>query len=206
MARGVRANYEALLLIRDYSDKYDAKIDGQINDRMTAFLRFSQRKDVQFYQPSFPGPSGGDGNGFIHSIDQNASLGYTWVVNASSIFEARLGWTRINAGKQPALLGGPSLEASLYGIQGLPTTSNLTGGFNSQSISGFTALGRQTSNPQFQNPQSWDPKLNYSKNLGRHSIKTGYEYLNIHTEILDVNPLYGQDVYAGQFSKLRRCA
>jgi hypothetical protein len=29
----------------------------------------------------------------------------------------------------------------------------------------------------------------------------GYEYLNIHTEILDVNPLYGQDVYAGQFSK-----
>ncbi|HEY3738276.1 MAG TPA: TonB-dependent receptor [Bryobacteraceae bacterium] len=193
-------NYEALLLIRDYSDKYDAKIDGQINDKMNAFLRFSQRKDVQFYQPSFPGPSGGDGNGYIHSLDQNASLGYTWIVSASSIFEARLGWTRINAGKVPALLGGPSLEA-LYGIEGLPTTSNLTGGFNSQSISGFTALGRQTSNPQFQNPQSWDPKLNYSKNIGRHSIKTGYEYLNIHTEILDVNPLYGQDVYAGQFSK-----
>ena len=41
-------NYEALLLIRDYSDKYDAKIDGQINDRMNAFLRFSQRKDVQY--------------------------------------------------------------------------------------------------------------------------------------------------------------
>jgi hypothetical protein len=193
-------NYEALLLIRDYSDKYDAKIDGQINDHMNAFLRFSQRKDVQFYQPTFPGPSGGDGNGFIHSIDQNASIGYTWAVTASSIFEARLGWTRINAGKQPALLGGPSLE-SLFGIQGLPTTSNLTGGFNSQSISGFTALGRQTSNPQFQNPQSWDPKLNYSKTIGRHSIKTGYEYLNVHTEILDVNPLYGQDVYAGQFSK-----
>ena len=26
---------EALLLIRDYSDKYDAKIDGQINDKMS---------------------------------------------------------------------------------------------------------------------------------------------------------------------------
>jgi hypothetical protein len=193
-------NYEALLLIRDYSDKFDAKIDGQINDRMTAFLRFSQRKDIQFYQPSFPGPSGGDGNGFIHSIDQNASAGYTWTVTSSSMFEARLGWTHIVAGKQPALLGGPSL-LSLYGIQGLPTTPNLTGGFNTQSPSGFTALGRQTSNPQFQNPTSWDPKLNYSKTLGRHSIKAGYEYLNIHTEVLDVNPLYGQDVYAGQFSK-----
>jgi hypothetical protein len=193
-------NYEALLLIRDYSDKYDAKIDGQINDRMSAFLRWSQRKDVQFYQPSFPGPSGGDGNGYIHSIDQNASLGYTWTVTPTSILEARLGWTHVIAGKQPALLGGPSLE-SLFGIEGLPTTPNLTGGFNSQSISGFTALGRQTSNPQFQNPTSWDPKLNYSKTMGRHSIKAGYEYLHIDTEILDVNPLYGQDVYAGQFSK-----
>jgi hypothetical protein len=193
-------NYEALLLIRDYSDKYDAKIDGQINDRMTAFLRWSQRKDIQFYQPSFAGPAGGDGNGFIHSIDQNASAGYTWIVSSSSIFEARLGWSHIVAGKEPPLVGGPSLQ-SLFGIQGLPTTPNLTGGFNTQSITGFTALGRQTSNPQFQNPVSWDPKLNFSKNLGRHSIKTGWEYLNIHTEILDVNPLYGQDVYSGQFSK-----
>ncbi len=193
-------NYEALLLIRDYSDKYDAKIDGKINDRMSAFARWSQRKDIQFYQPSFPGPSGGDGNGYIHSIDQNLSVGYTWTPTASSLIEARLGWTRILAGKQPALLGGASLE-SLYGIKGLPTTAGLTGGFNTQSISGFTALGRQTSNPQFQNPTSWDPKVNYSKTLGRHSLKAGFEYLKIGTEILDVNPLYGQNVYSGQFSK-----
>jgi len=198
-------NYEALLLIRDYSDKFDAKIDGQINNRMTAFLRFSQRKDLQYYQPSYAGPSGGDGNGYIHSIDQNAAAGYNWTISPSSILEARIGWTHVLAGKQPALLGGPSL-ASLYGIQGLPTTPNLTGGFNTQSVSGFTAMGRQTSNPQFQNPTSWDPKINFSKNLSKHSLKAGWEYLNIHTEILDVNPLYGQDVYAGQFSKPTSCA
>jgi len=193
-------NYEALLLIRDYSDKYDVKIDGQINDRMTAFLRWSQRKDIQFYQSSYAGPAGGDGNGFIHSIDQNASAGYTWTVSSTSILEARLGWSHIVAGKEPPLVGGPSLQ-SMFGIQGLPTTPDLTGGFNTQSISGYTALGRQTSNPQFQNPTSWDPKINFSKNLGRHSMKMGWEYLHIDTEILDVNPLYGQDVYSGQFSK-----
>ncbi len=193
-------NYGALLLVRDYSDKFDAKIDGQISDRMSAFARFSQRKDNQFYQPSFAGPSGGDGNGYIHVLDQNASVGYTWTVTSSSILEARMGFTRVLAGKQPALLGGPSLQ-SLFGIQGLPTTPGLTGGFNTQTVSGFTALGRQTSNPQFQNPTSWDPKINFTKNIGRHSLKMGYEYLRIHTEILDVNPLYGQNVYAGQFSK-----
>ncbi len=48
-------NYEALLLVRDYSDKYDAKLDYQISDKMTSFLRFSQRKDLQYYQPDIPG-------------------------------------------------------------------------------------------------------------------------------------------------------
>ena len=43
--------------------------------------------------------------------------------------------------------------------------------------------------------------MNFSKQLGRHSLKTGYELTIIRTEVLDVNPLYGQDTYTGQFSK-----
>jgi hypothetical protein len=195
------SNDEALLLIHDYGDKFDAKMDGQINDKMSVFVRFSQRKDLQYFAPDLTGPSGGDGNGYIHVVDQNASIGYTWVVNASSILEARFGFTHVLAGKEPPYLGGPSLE-SLFGFQGLPTSPNLTGGLNSQTISGFaTSLGRQTSNPQFQNPTSFDPKLNFSKVVGRHSLKMGYELSIIRTEVLDVNPLYGQDTYNGQFSK-----
>jgi hypothetical protein len=197
---GRASNYAALLLVRDYSDKYDAKLDGQINDHMSAFLRFSQRKDLDYYQPDISGPSGGDGNGYIHTIDQNASIGYTWVTSPSSVFEARFGFDHVLAGKEPPYLGGPSMEA-LYGIPGLPTSPDLTGGLNSQNISGFSQLGRQTSNPQFQNPTSYDPKINYSWIKGRHSLKVGYEFLNVHTEILDVNPLYGEDQYTGQFSK-----
>jgi hypothetical protein len=193
-------NYQTLLLFRDYSDKYDAKIDGQINDRMTSFLRWSQRKDIYFQQSSIPGFAGGDGNGFIHAIQQNASFGYTWSVNSSSIVEARLGFTHVLAGKTPPNIGGPSLQ-DLFGIQGLPTSPNIAGGLNTQTVSGFTAFGRQTSNPQFQNPTSWDPKVNYSKIIGRHSLKVGYEFLLVHTEVLDTNPLYGQDTYNGQFSK-----
>ena len=36
---------------------------------------------------------------------------------------------------------------------------------------------------------------------GRHSIKFGYEFLAIRTEVLDINPLYGQDTFTGGFSK-----
>ena len=194
-------NDEALLLIRDYGDKYDAKIDGQINDRMTAFLRWSQRKDLQYYAPDLTGPSGGDGNGHIHIVDQNASFGYTWTITPTSLFEARLGFSHLLGGKTPPYVGGPSMNSLYGGFQGLPTTPNLTGGLDTQTITGLTAMGRQTSNPQFQNPTSWDPKLNYSKQWNRHSFKMGYEYLQIHTEILDTNPLYGQDTYNGAFSK-----
>jgi len=194
-------NDEALLLIRDYGDKFDAKLDGQINDRMSAFLRYSQRKDVQYYAPDLTGPSGGDGNGYIHVVDQNASLGYTWTVTPTSVFQARLGFSHLLGGKAPPYVGGPSMTALYGGFQGLPTTPNLTGGLDTQTITGLTALGRQTSNPQFQNPTSWDPELSYSKTVGRHSLKAGYQFLLVHTEILDTNPIYGQDTYAGAFSK-----
>jgi hypothetical protein len=193
-------DFQALLGIKDYSDKFDVKVDGQINNRMTAFARFSQRKDLPYYQPDIPGPSGGNGNGHIHSIDQNISVGYTWSLTSSSLLEARFGLSRIIAGKNPPYLGGASMLA-LYGIPGLPTTPNLAGGLNSQNISGFSLLGRQATNPQFQNPTSWDPKFNYSLTRGRHSFKMGYELQIIHTEVLDINPLYGQDLYAGSFSK-----
>jgi len=193
-------DFQALLGIRDFSDKFDAKIDGQINNRMSAFARFSQRKDLPNYQTDIPGPSGGNGNGRIHVIDQNLSVGYTWTVTGSSVLSARFGFSRILAGKQPPFLGTASLQ-DIYGIPGLPTTPNIAGGLNSQSISGFSLLGRQATNPQFQNPTSWNPKVNYSWIKGKHSIKFGYEYLNVHTEVLDINPLYGQDTYAGSFSK-----
>ena len=91
--------------MRDYSDKYDAKLDYQINDKMTSFLRFSQRKDIQYFGPSDPGPSGGDGNGFIHSIQQQAAAGYTWTVTPSSLFEARFGFDHVLGGKAPPYLG-----------------------------------------------------------------------------------------------------
>lgn len=193
-------NYDALLLVRDYSDKYDAKLDYQISDRMSSFVRFSQRKDIQFYQPDIPGPSGGNGNGFIHAIQQQAAIGYTWTVTPSQLLDARFGFTHVLGGKVPPYLGGPSMQ-DLYGIPGLPTTPSLTGGLNTQAVSGFSQFGRQGTNPQFQNPTSFNPKVSYSWVKGGHSLKAGYEFVAVRTEVLDVNPLYGADTYAGQFSK-----
>jgi hypothetical protein len=199
----VRSNnlQQTVMNPRDYADKYDAKIDGQINPTMTAFLRFSQRKDNQYYQPTVPGPSGGDGNGYVRVLAQAAVLGYTWTTTRSSLLEFRFGFTHIVAGKQPPFLGGASME-SLYGVTGLPTFPQLTGGLNTQNIGGFSSvIGRQATNPQFQNPTVFDPKINYSWIKGRHALKVGAEMQIVHTQVMDINPVYGLLGYSGQFSK-----
>jgi len=192
-------NLQETIPVRDYSDKYDAKLDYDINAKMTAFLRFSQKKDIQYFGPADPGTSGGDGNGFIHSIQQQAAAGYTWTVTPTSLFEVRFGFDHALGGKVPPYLGGPDIAAQ-YGIQGLP--ASLAGGFPTQVIGSFQnpTVGRTSTNPQFQNPTSFSPKLNYSMVKGRHSIKVGYEFLAIRTEVLDVNPLYGQLTYSGAYS------
>jgi hypothetical protein len=196
-------NYTQLMLNpRDYADKYDAKIDDQINDKMTLFLRFSQRKDNQFYSPYIQGPSGGSGNGYVRTLSQAAALGYTWTVTPASLIEFRMSFTHMRAGKAPPFLGGASM-ADLYNIPGLPTFPDLTGGLNTQNITGFTTgiIGRQATNPQFQHPTTWNPKINYTWMKGRHALKMGGEMHTIHTEVMDINPVYGLLGYAGSFSK-----
>jgi hypothetical protein len=200
----VRANnYQQLMLNpRDYADKYDAKIDEQLNPKMTLFVRFSQRKDNQFYSPYVSGPSGGSGNGYVRSLSQAAALGYTWTVTASQLLEFRMSFTHMLAGKEPPFLGGASMQ-DLYGIPGLPTFPDLTGGLNTQNITGFGTgiIGRQATNPQFQNPTTWNPKVNYAWMKGRHALKMGGEIHLIHTQVMDINPVYGLLGYAGSFSK-----
>ncbi len=165
-------NLEDLLLIRDYSDKYDAKLDYQMNSKMSAFVRFSQRKDLQYYQPDISGPSGGGGNGYIHAISQQAAAGYTWALNPTSLLEARFAFDHIIAGKSPPYLGGASMQ-DLYGIPGLPTSSNLTGGLNTQTVSGFNGFGRQATNPQFQNPTSFNPESELHMDQGAAIFESG---------------------------------
>lgn len=193
-------NYQQLTPNRNFNDKYDAKIDGQINQNMSGFVRWSQRKSNIFTQPDIPGLSGGNSNGFTRVLNQQVGAGFTWTLNPKTVIEARFGVSRTRAGKFPPLSGGLSMEA-LYGITGLPTTPELTGGLTATTITGLSQLGRQATNPQFQNPTNYDYKLNISRLMGRHALKTGYEFQTINTEVNDINPLYGRDAYAGLFSR-----
>ncbi len=197
---GTANNYRQTVLSTTDWDKYNVKLDGRLSDRLTLFGRFGSRESEIRDESGIPLPSGGNSNGTTYVSNRQVALGATFMPGGNQLLEVRFGWSRTRGGKNPLALGTDS-ALKLYGISGLPTDTRVAGGLPSQSITGYTALGRQATNPQWQYPELWNPKLNYSIVQGRQSLKFGYEFQYIATEVQDVNPLYGLNVYAGQFTR-----
>jgi hypothetical protein len=182
------------------TDKFGTKVDVQVNPTLSVFGRYGYRDVDVLDDPPIPLPSGGAGNAFTYVTNKQLASGITYTPTGTSLLEVRFGWSETVGGKNPHALGQPgALEA--YGIPGLPTDPRVAGGLPTQLITGFSDLGRQATNPQWQFPTVYNPKVNYTWMRGRHSLKTGYEFQHVQTEVQDVNPLYGRDQYAGQFSR-----
>ncbi len=196
---GLSNNYVITQRFTNNTDKYDAKFDYQMNERMSSFVRLSQRKANIVDFPPIPLPSGGSGNGNTRVLNQQLAMGWTWTRTSTQLLDARLGVSYTKGGKFPLALHTPD-ALTQFGLSGLPTSPQIAGGLPTELISGFSDLGRQATNPQWQYPLVYNPKINYSVFHGRHSIKAGYEYQWIGTTVQDVNPLYGRDAYAGGFS------
>ena len=197
---GTTNNYSILQEFTNDTDKMGGKVDFQVSPRLSFFGRAGYRDVDISDQPPIPLPSGGSGNGFTYVTNKQIAVGSTWSPTNSSLFELRFAWSDTVAGKNPPALGSGS-ASELFGIGGLPTDARVAGGLPTQLITGFADLGRQATNPQWQFPTVFNPKINYTWTRGRHSMKTGYEFQHIQTEVQDVNPLYGRDQYAGQLTR-----
>ena len=195
-------NLQILQEFTNRTPKAGGKVDIQISPRLSAFGRVGWRDADIYDNPPISGPSGGAGNAETYVTNRQFSSGVTYMPGGTSLLEARFGWSNTKAGKNPAalFLGEGSAE-TIYGITGLPSDPRVAAGLPTQLITGFSDLGRQATNPQWQYPTVFNPKINYSWLQGRHSLKSGYEFQRVLTEVQDVNPLYGRDSYAGQFSR-----
>ena len=188
-------DFSRLVPFTDNSDKGDVRLDYQQNASNSWFLRVSDRKETGVNFPVFPLPLDGQTNGTIRILDQQVALGYTRLLGPNKVLDARVGLSKTKAGKYSLSIGDNAIT-----IPGLPTNPTVAGGLPSTSISGFTAFGRQSTNPQWQNPSLLDPKVNFTWIKGKHSLKFGYEYEHIWMAVNDNNPLYGSFSYAGGYS------
>jgi hypothetical protein len=190
-------NYASLPPDTLVDDKFDVRVDHTFNQRTTAFVRYSQHQGTIMSPPNIQGPAGGSSNGTVNIFNQQIAGGVTHTFNQNSILDARFAFTRTDGGKFPY---GQNLPSLMGGIPGLPTDPLVVRSLNVQSVSGYSQFGNQGSNPQYQNPYVYNPKINYTFIHGRSTYKVGYEYQAIFTTVDDFNPVYGQDTYNGGFS------
>jgi hypothetical protein len=193
-------NWEYLTPTRWQDDKGNLRVDYFISPKFNIMGRYSDRLLNRFEDHVIPGNSGGNANGNVRVLNRQFAGGFNYTVSPSSLLDFRFsaGWTE--GGKTAIGSERPGMLEE-YGIPGLPDTETIGGGLTQQSLGGFSSFGRQSSNPQFQNPFVFNPKVNYSKIEGRQSLKAGYEYQAIETAIFDFNPQYGADGYSGQFTR-----
>jgi hypothetical protein len=195
---GLASNdYSKQVPFNDNADKGDLRLDYQFDAASSAFLRISDRKENGLNFASIPIPLDGQTNGKIRILDQQIVLGYTHFFGANKILDARIGLDRTKAGKYNLSIGNTAFNS----IPGLPTTNAVVaGGLPSLGITGFSGFGRQSTNPQWQDPSLIDPKVNFTWVKGNHSLKFGYEFEHIWMAVNDNNPLYGSWSYGGGYS------
>src|SRR5580700_1579752 len=200
---GLASNdYAVQVPFTDNADKGDLRLDWQINSKSSSFLRVSDRKENAVNYASIPIPLDGQTNGNIRILDQQIALGYTYLLGANKVIDARLGLDRTKAGKFNLSIGNTAFSTPGQPgfIPGLPSNPVVAGGLPSIGITGFTGFGRQSTNPQWQDPALIDPKVNFTWVKGKHSMKFGYEYERVWMAVNDNNPLYGSFNYGGGYS------
>ncbi len=190
-------NYASLPADTINEDKGDVRVDQTFSGKTTAFARYSEHKVDILSPPNVQGPAGGNSNGSVQIFNQQIAGGVTRAMTQNIILDARFAFTRTDGGKFPY---GQNLASLMAGIPGLPTDPTVVRSLNVQSVANYSQFGNQGSNPQFQNPYIYNPKVNLTLLHGRNSFKTGYEYQAIFTTVDDFNPTYGQSTYNGNYS------
>jgi len=191
-------NCTVLVPFTDNADKGDLRLDYQQNKNSSWFVRASDRKEVAVNYPDLPLPLDMQSVGTTKVQDRQIAAGYTHLIGDNKVLDLRLAVSGTKAGKWSLSVGNTAFPQSA--IPGLPSVSNVSGGLPSIAITNFSSFGRQSTNPQWQNPSELDPKVNFSWAKGRHSLKFGYEFQRIWMGYEDSNPLYGSFTFSKGYS------
>ena len=182
-------------------DQFDVRLDHQLSNAATIFGRYSFVDTLTFRPAPLPGLAEGSFNDAFGDNDnrsQGLALGLTWTLSSNLVGDFRFGYSRGDYYTYPPNFGvdGPAE----IGLRNVPNDPSIMGGVPKVNISGFDAVGRHTSTPQFQTPRSWNPRATISLNRGAHFIKFGAEFLRVETRINDLNATIGRMNFESRFT------
>jgi hypothetical protein len=187
---------------RIQSDKFDVRIDHYMTSNWRLFGRYSFSDSTTFRPAPFNGYAEGSNNdqfGNTLTRGQSAVVGNTLTLSPTTILDLRLGYTRLGANVFPPNFGSPS-STELLGIPNLPQGPKINAGWPKFNISGLSAFGSTTSQPQYQIPNTYLASGVISLQRGAHSIRAGTDITYIQTAILDVSAVRGTFTFSNTWT------
>lgn len=173
-------NYEGSTVRLKDTDGFDAKVDHNLTANHRLSVRYS------FQQPKLTDPalsayglSGGPANGGFAGTGttktHTAALNYTGVLSPTLITEFRIGLSRYRNDAYASDYGTKASEDA--GIRGV-NISDLTSGLTNIDVTGYSnpIIGYSLSLPWIRFETNWNFVNNWTKTMGNHTVKFGWDY------------------------------
>jgi hypothetical protein len=163
------SNYSVNTLQQDSYNNTIGRMDFNASDRNKFFFTFRQYDRTLLQNDDFPIA---DGN-TLNRYGVGSTLDYISTLNATSVLDIRLNWTRFNE-----IRGVPSQGTNLadYGFPASLAAQSLFPALPCINYRSYSYLGCNTAASNGPNPfDQYQIYANFSKILNRHAIKTGVD-------------------------------
>ena len=192
---GISNNYFSAADWRFTRDNIDAKVNYNLSDRSTMFVRYSIVPNSLF-DPQTLGPAGGagvdgstPGNGTGRT--QHVTIAGVHTFSPTVLLDADATFSRLYASDQNVDIG-TNYGSNVLGIPGTNGPSPLQGGYPGFTFTGFSSLGNSnTSNPLVFRDNMWVEDINLSWVKGAHNLRFGAEFVHMHVADFQANSTYG---------------
>jgi len=187
----------------DNGNAFDIKLDHQINDKDSAFVRYSYAYDDIFQPGLLPAPVGGAAvGGPAQQPAHQAVLSETHVFSPTLLNTARVGWSRIFITAQN-FDKGLNLPTQL-GIPGVivPGDEAHTDGLPFLTITGSTSAGDPINAPTQIGTNNYQFNDNLTVVRGKHSIDVGTEIVRLQYNMYQTLAEHGTMQFTGNFTGL----
>ncbi len=195
-------NYAADPVINNSPNQFDVRVDQNFSEKDSLFVRASYVNNPIHLPGPFPGLADGGAfyQGYQTAVSNNDALSETHTFSPSLVNEARLGFNRIHTTRVQPFDNDLGASAQ-FGIQGVPNGFD-NGALGSFFIAGLTTLGSNEFLPSVEYSNTLQFTDNLTKNLGRQSIKVGFEYQHLRFSILQPPAGRGAWSYSGLYTEV----
>jgi hypothetical protein len=182
-ASGISNNYFYAANWAFTRDNVDMKINYNISDKTTMFVRYGAAPHTVF-DPQTLGAAGGaavDGGQFTNGegLTQHASIGGTHTFTPSLLIDGNVAFSRLRLSVINADAGN-NFGLNTLGIPGTNGPSPLQGGIPQFSFNGFSTIGdANSSTPLTFRDNQWVETANLSWVKGSHNLRFGAEVVHL---------------------------